>query len=161
MGTVPGFSPVPGFLPRLLILRALPTQWVPRSSLFLRRVGVGNAGAERVDHVSTTKSNSTRSIAAHPCKNARMRPSVGMVHAKIVKGGPRAPQHIPQWGWSVGGVWLGILAETSSSNGRSESTEIPRVLPENPSIYAKFTQMTSPFELRTGPPLPPWALEAS
>jgi len=42
-----------------------------------------------------------------------MRPSVGMVHAKIVKGGPPAPQHIPQWGWSVGGVWFGTVAETS------------------------------------------------
>src|ERR1700745_3904411 len=64
-------------------------------------------------------------------------------------------------GWSVGGVWVGIVAEISASTGRSESTEIPRVLPENPSIYAKFTPMTSPFEFRTGPPLPPWALEAS
>ena len=88
------------------------TVGAPFLRVFLRRVGVGNAGAE-FDHVPTTNSNSTRSIAAHPCKNATMRPSVGMVHAKIVKGGPLAPQHIPQWGWSVGGVWLGIVAETS------------------------------------------------
>src|SRR5204862_7059834 len=43
------------------------------------------------DHVSTTKSNSTRSIAAHPCKKRKdWAPSVEMVHAKIVKGGPPA-----------------------------------------------------------------------
>jgi hypothetical protein len=42
------------------------------------------------DHVSTTKSNSTRSIAAHPCKKKDGAPSVGMVHAKIVKGWPPA-----------------------------------------------------------------------
>ena len=43
------------------------------------------------DHVSTTKSNSTRSIAAHPCKKRKDgAPSVGMVHTKIVKGGPPA-----------------------------------------------------------------------
>ena len=43
------------------------------------------------DHVSTTKSNSTRSIAAHPCKKRKDgAPSVGMVHATIVKGGPPA-----------------------------------------------------------------------
>jgi hypothetical protein len=43
------------------------------------------------DHVSTTKSNSTRSIAAHPCKQRKDgAPSVRMVHAKIVKGGPPA-----------------------------------------------------------------------
>jgi hypothetical protein len=40
-------------------------------------------------HVPTTKSNSTRSIAAHPCEKRKDgAPSVGMVHAKIVKGGP-------------------------------------------------------------------------
>ncbi len=44
------------------------------------------------DHVSTTKSNSTRSIAAHPCKERKDgAPSVGMMHAKIVNGGPPAP----------------------------------------------------------------------
>jgi hypothetical protein len=51
------------------------------------------------DHVSTTKSNSTRGIATHPfdklragsCKKRKDgAPSVGMVHAKIVKGGPPA-----------------------------------------------------------------------
>jgi hypothetical protein len=43
------------------------------------------------DHVST-KTNSTRSIAAHPCKKRKDgAPSVGMVHAKIVKGGPTRP----------------------------------------------------------------------
>ena len=40
------------------------------------------------DHVSETKSNSTSSIAAHPCKKRKDgAPSVGMVHAKIAKGG--------------------------------------------------------------------------
>jgi hypothetical protein len=49
--------------------------------------------ASRSDHVSTTKSNSTRSIAAHPCKKRKDgAPSVGMVHAKIVKGGPPGPE---------------------------------------------------------------------
>jgi hypothetical protein len=43
------------------------------------------------DHVSTTKSSSTRSIAAHPCKERKDgAPSAGMGHAKIVKGGPAA-----------------------------------------------------------------------
>ena len=43
------------------------------------------------DHVSTTKSSSTRSIAAHPRKKRKDgAPSVGMTHAKIVKGGPPA-----------------------------------------------------------------------
>jgi hypothetical protein len=45
------------------------------------------------DHVSTRKSNSTRSIAAHPCKKRKDgAPSVGMVRAKIVKGGPPAAE---------------------------------------------------------------------
>jgi hypothetical protein len=36
------------------------------------------------DHAPTTKSNSTCSIAAHPCKERKDgAPSVGMVHAKI------------------------------------------------------------------------------
>jgi len=39
----------------------------------------------RFDHVSVTKSNSTRSIATHPCKGRKDgAPPVGMVHAKIV-----------------------------------------------------------------------------
>jgi len=47
------------------------------------------------DHVPTTKSNSTCSIAAHPCKKRKDgAPSVGMVHPKIVKGGP--PSYL--WG---------------------------------------------------------------
>ena len=41
--------------------------------------------------MSTTKSNSTRSIATHPCKKRKDgAPSVGMVLAKTVKGGPPA-----------------------------------------------------------------------
>ena len=52
-----------------------------------------------LDHVSTTKSNGTRSIAAHPfhklragsCKERKDgAPSVGTLHAEIVKGGPPA-----------------------------------------------------------------------
>jgi hypothetical protein len=52
----------------------------PFLRVFLRRAGVGH-----------NKSNSARSIAAHPCKKRKDgAPSVGMVHAKIVKGGPPA-----------------------------------------------------------------------
>ena len=40
------------------------------------------------DHVPTKKSNSTRSIAAHPCKKRKDgAPSAGTVHAKIIKAG--------------------------------------------------------------------------
>ena len=43
------------------------------------------------DHVSTTKSNGTRSIASHPCKKRKDgAPSVEMVHTQIVKDGPPA-----------------------------------------------------------------------
>jgi hypothetical protein len=43
------------------------------------------------DHVSTTKSNSTRSIASHPCKKRKDgAPSVEMVHTQIAKDGPPA-----------------------------------------------------------------------
>ncbi len=54
------------------------------------------------DYVPTTKSNSTRSIAAHSFDKLRAgscekrkdgAPSVGMVHAKIVKAGPSANCH--------------------------------------------------------------------
>ena len=70
------------------------TSGVPRLRVFCEEralsgaegAGVGNAGAKWVDHVSTTKSNSTRSVAAHSCKKRKDRaPSVGMVRAKIVK----------------------------------------------------------------------------
>jgi hypothetical protein len=58
-------------------LAGLPTQCVPRSFAFFARAspelfegaGAGNAGAKCFDHVSTTKLNSTRSIAAAPGKN--------------------------------------------------------------------------------------------
>ena len=50
-----------------------------------------------VDHVSTAKSNSACSIAAHPCKKRKDgAPSVGTVHAKIAKGVPPANQ-IQRW----------------------------------------------------------------
>jgi hypothetical protein len=52
-------------------LVGITVQWVPCPSRFLRRAGVGNAGAMWFDHVSTTKSNSTRSIAADPLQNAQ------------------------------------------------------------------------------------------
>ena len=56
-----------------MILRALPTQWVPRPSRSWRRAGVRNAGApSSFDHVSKTKSNSTRSIAARPSTSSRL-----------------------------------------------------------------------------------------
>ena len=45
------------------------------------------------DDVSTAKSNRTGSIATHTCKERKDgAPSVGMVDAKIVKGGPPAHQ---------------------------------------------------------------------
>jgi len=48
----------------------------------------------RFDHVSTRRSNSTRSTAAHPCKERKDgAPSVGLVHAKGVKDGP--PAEVP------------------------------------------------------------------
>ena len=62
-------------------------------------VNYERAGAGDVDHLYTTKSNSTRSVAAHPfdklragsCKKRKDgAPTVGMAHAKIVKGGPPA-----------------------------------------------------------------------
>jgi hypothetical protein len=43
------------------------------------------------DHVSRTKSNSTRSNATHPYKKRKDgAPSAGLVHGKIVKAGPHA-----------------------------------------------------------------------
>jgi hypothetical protein len=60
------------------------------------------------DHVSTTKSNSTRSIAAHPCKKRKDgAPSVRMVHTKIVKGGPPAITN------TVGAPFLRVLGGQS------------------------------------------------
>src|SRR5208283_1513284 len=42
-------------------------------------------------HVSITKSNSTRSIAAHPCKGRKDgAPPVGMMHARAIEGRPLA-----------------------------------------------------------------------
>jgi hypothetical protein len=67
------------------------------------------------DRVSTTKSNSTRSIAAHPfdklragsCKQRKDgAPSVGMVYAKIVKGGPPAQFFILSDEDSNSGGWV-------------------------------------------------------
>jgi hypothetical protein len=44
--------------------------------------------ASGFDHASHNKSNSTRSIAAHPCKKRKDgAPSVGMVYTNIAKGG--------------------------------------------------------------------------
>ena len=63
---------------------------------FLRVFGEGRESEmpapSGFDHLSPTKSNSTRSIAAHPCEKRKDgAASVGMVHSKIVKGGPPAP----------------------------------------------------------------------
>jgi len=67
------------------------TAGCPVPSRFLRRRESEMPAPSGFDHVSTTKSNSTRSIAAHPCRKRKDgAPSVGMVHAKIVKGGPPA-----------------------------------------------------------------------
>ena len=61
------------------------------------------------DHVSTTKSNSTRSIDAHPfdklstgsCKKRKGGAlSVGMVHARVVKGGTPVQKTPPEW-WEI------------------------------------------------------------
>jgi hypothetical protein len=58
------------------------------------------------DHVSTAKSNSTRSNAPHPfdklragsCKKRKDgAPSVGMVHAKIARGGRPPVYREDQW----------------------------------------------------------------
>jgi hypothetical protein len=68
-------------VPRLLILGALPTQWVPRSFAFFAKGRELEMLAPRgFDHASTTKSNSTRNIVPTPsassgqalAKNARM-----------------------------------------------------------------------------------------
>jgi hypothetical protein len=60
----------------------------------LRVLGEGRESEmprQAFDRVSTTKSNRTRSNAAHPCKERKDgAPSAGMVHAKIVRGGPPA-----------------------------------------------------------------------
>jgi hypothetical protein len=85
-----------GGRPRLLILQALSTQWVPRPFAFFLRREPKLLTPSGFDHVSTTKSNSTR-IATHPfdglragsCKERKDGgPSVGLVHAKIVEGVP-------------------------------------------------------------------------
>ncbi len=80
---------------RLLILRALPTRWgCPFFRVFCEARESEMPAPCGFDHVSTTKSNSTRSIAAHPCKKRKDgAPSVRMVQAKIVKGGPPAATH--------------------------------------------------------------------
>jgi len=51
------------------------------------------------DHCVRNKINSTRSIAAHPCKKRKDgAPSAGMVQAKIVKGGPPAALSVGEVG---------------------------------------------------------------
>src|ERR1700732_5273131 len=55
--------------------------------------------------------------------------------------------------------FVGFCAAATS--GRNAPTEIPRVPPEKPSMYAEFTPITWPRELNTGPPLPPCAVGAS
>ena len=54
-------------------------------------MGVGNAGRQVGLITSPQQNQRTRSIAAHPCEKRKDgAPSVGIVHAKIVKGGPPA-----------------------------------------------------------------------
>jgi hypothetical protein len=55
-----------GGWPRLLILRALPTQWVPRSFASLRRGEPEIPAPSEFDHEPITNPNSTRSIAVRP-----------------------------------------------------------------------------------------------
>src|SRR5882672_4930297 len=86
-----------GGWPRLLILWAFPTRWVPRSfALFAKGRESEMPAPSGFDRVSTTKSNSTHSIAAHPFGKLRAGfcqkrkdgpPSVGMVQARIAKDG--------------------------------------------------------------------------
>lgn len=79
-----------GGWPRLLILRALPTQWVPRSFAFSAKGGRGSAGASGFDRVSTTKSNRTSSIAARPFlppRSASFSPQ--RVRSQSTPNGPR------------------------------------------------------------------------
>jgi hypothetical protein len=69
--------------PRLLILRAYQHSECPVPSRFLRRTESEMPPPSGFDHASTTKSNSTRSIAVHPCKKCKDgAPSVGTLHAK-------------------------------------------------------------------------------
>ena len=76
------------------------------ADLLRTKAGVGNG----FDQVSTTKSNSTRSIAAHSCRKRKDgAPSVGMVHTKIVKGGPPAREPAAEI--------LGVLGEGSRPGG--------------------------------------------
>jgi hypothetical protein len=51
-----------------------------------------------VHHLSRANSNSTRSIAAHPCKERKDgAPSAGIVDAEIVKGGHPPPGRLGFW----------------------------------------------------------------
>jgi hypothetical protein len=57
------------------------------------------------DHVSTTKSNTTRSIAAHPCKKRRDgADQVEWCTPKIVKGGPAGAGNSEEVGHQGGGL---------------------------------------------------------
>jgi hypothetical protein len=84
-----------GGWPTLLISRTLPTQLAPRLSRFLRRRESERLAPGGFDHVSKTKPDSRRSIAAHPCKNRKDgAPSAGMAYSEVVKGGPSAVGHV-------------------------------------------------------------------
>jgi len=59
---------------------------------FFAKGGSQKCRRKRVDHFSTTKSNSARRNAAHPCGQRKIGPSsVGTAHAKFVKRGPPVP----------------------------------------------------------------------
>jgi hypothetical protein len=82
----------------------------------------------------TTKSNSGRSIATHPCKKRKGgAPSVGMVHAKMVKGGPPAPNadfkveqtFTVRYGGNDYNLTTKFLHETQIVNGTATNTVTP------------------------------------
>src|ERR1051326_448690 len=58
-------------VPRLLISRASPTEWVPRPSRSLRRAGHGDACAFGLIPSLRNKSYSTGIIDARPCKKRK------------------------------------------------------------------------------------------
>jgi hypothetical protein len=72
---------------------ALQTEWVACPSRFFAKGGSRECLVEPsgFDDCTQQNLNSIRSIATHPCKKRKDgAPTVGMVHAKIVKDGPPA-----------------------------------------------------------------------
>ncbi len=88
------------------------------------------------DHVSTTKANSTCSIATHPCEKRKDgAPSVEIVHAKIAKSGEPAQQKPPEW-WEIA----------------CESDELKKCR-EDPRFPYLVTGAGPPLETEAAPPL--------